>query len=142
MDVDSAPNPPQCIGHFEADGTPKFVGIRFCQECNNMLYPKENKREKILMYACRNCNFKQPADNPCVYVQRIVHEVDELNFIIADVAQDPTLPKQAKNCDNEECSAQEVVYFQSHSTKAEQGMRLYYVCTTCGHKWTDDDATT
>lgn len=45
-----------------------------------------------------------------VYVQRIVHEVDELVFIIPDVAQDPTLPKQAKNCDNEECSAQEVVY--------------------------------
>ena len=22
---------------------PGFVGIRFCQECNNMLYPKEDK---------------------------------------------------------------------------------------------------
>ena len=63
-----------------------------------------------------------------------MHEVDELNFIIADVAQDPTLPKQHKECVAEDCQGQEVVYFQSHSTKAEQGMRLYYVCTTCGHK--------
>merc|ERR1712187_963506 len=91
-----APHGPQAS--LEADGTPKFIGIRFCQECNNMLYPTENKREKILMYKCRNCNFKQPADNPCVYVQRIVHEVDELAFIIPDVAQDPTLPKQQKPC--------------------------------------------
>ena len=26
------------------DGSgPGFVGIRFCQECNNMLYPREDK---------------------------------------------------------------------------------------------------
>lgn len=45
-----------------------------------------------------------------VYVQRIVHEVDELAFIIPDVAQDPTLPRQQKQCANEDCPAQEVVY--------------------------------
>ena len=32
---------------------PGFVGIRFCQECNNMLYPKEDKSNKVLLYACR-----------------------------------------------------------------------------------------
>ena len=30
-----------------SDG-PGFVGIRFCQECNNMLYPKEDKEIKQL----------------------------------------------------------------------------------------------
>lgn len=33
-----------------SDG-PGFVGILFCQECNNMLYPKEDKENKVLMYA-------------------------------------------------------------------------------------------
>ncbi|CAF5078832.1 unnamed protein product, partial [Rotaria magnacalcarata] len=28
-----------------------FVGIKFCQECNNMLYPKEDKENRILLYA-------------------------------------------------------------------------------------------
>ena len=32
---------------------PGFVGIRFCQECNNMLYPKEDKANRVLLYACR-----------------------------------------------------------------------------------------
>lgn len=32
---------------------PGFVGIRFCQECNNMLYPKEDKENRVLLYACR-----------------------------------------------------------------------------------------
>ena len=28
---------------------PGFVGIRFCQECNNMLYPKEDKVATVEM---------------------------------------------------------------------------------------------
>lgn len=38
-------------GYDTHDDGPGFVGIRFCQECNNMLYPKENKENKVLMYA-------------------------------------------------------------------------------------------
>lgn len=34
-----------------ADDGPGFVGIKFCQECNNMLYPKEDKENKVLTYA-------------------------------------------------------------------------------------------
>ena len=30
------------MAEVPAEG-PGFVGIRFCQECNNMLYPKEDK---------------------------------------------------------------------------------------------------
>lgn len=55
---------------------PKFVGIKFCQECNNMLYPKEDKDNRVLLYACRNCDYKQIAENSCVYVNRIMHEVE------------------------------------------------------------------
>ena len=31
-----------------------FVGIIFCQECNNMLYPREDKHNRVLLYACRS----------------------------------------------------------------------------------------
>ncbi|KAH7573488.1 hypothetical protein JRO89_XS03G0157800 [Xanthoceras sorbifolium] len=30
--------------------------MKFCRECNNILYPKEDKDQKILLYACRNCD--------------------------------------------------------------------------------------
>ena len=53
-----------------------FVGIQFCRECNNMLYPKEDKEKRTLMFACRNCPFKQPAKSPCIYLNRMVHEVE------------------------------------------------------------------
>ncbi|XP_029862661.1 DNA-directed RNA polymerase II subunit RPB9 isoform X3 [Aquila chrysaetos chrysaetos] len=100
---------------MEADGAyePGFVGIRFCQECNNMLYPKEDKENQILLYACCNCNYQQEADNSCIYVNKITHEA--------------------------ECGHKEAVFFQSHSTRAKDAMRLYYICTApyCGHCWTE-----
>ncbi|XP_054929219.2 DNA-directed RNA polymerase II subunit RPB9 isoform X2 [Dermacentor andersoni] len=58
------------------DEGPGFVGIKFCQECNNMLYPKEDKENRVLLYACRNCDYQQEADNNCIYVNKITHEVE------------------------------------------------------------------
>uniref|UniRef100_A0A670ZMN7 DNA-directed RNA polymerase II subunit RPB9-like zinc ribbon domain-containing protein n=1 Tax=Pseudonaja textilis TaxID=8673 RepID=A0A670ZMN7_PSETE len=70
---------------MESEGAyePGFVGIRFCQECNNMLYPKEDKENRILLYAVNfglNCDHKP-------------RTICELTQIIADVSQDPTLPR-------------------------------------------------
>uniref|UniRef100_UPI0035902760 DNA-directed RNA polymerase II subunit RPB9-like n=2 Tax=Myxine glutinosa TaxID=7769 RepID=UPI0035902760 len=74
---------------------PGFVGIKFCPECDNMLYPKEDKENRILLYACRNCDYQEESDNSCIFVNKRTHEVDELKQINADVAQDPTLPRTA-----------------------------------------------
>ncbi|CAJ0591070.1 unnamed protein product [Cylicocyclus nassatus] len=117
---------------------PGFVGIKFCPECNNMLYPREDKEHRQLMYACRNCDHKQIADNPCIYVNKLVHEVDELTQICADVVHDPTLPKTEDHpCPK--CGGTQAVFFQAQTRRAEEEMRLYYVCmdTTCSHRWTE-----
>ena len=47
------------------------------QECNNMLYPKEDKENKQLLYACRNCDYKQLADNNCIYVNKVSQNLIE-----------------------------------------------------------------
>jgi len=122
-----------------AEEGPGFIGIRFCQECNNMLYPKENKQERILMYSCRNCEFSMAADNPCIYVNKITHEVDALTQIVADVIADPTLPRTEDHA-CPKCGHSEAVFFQSQSRAAEEKMKLYYVCTNpgCAHKWIMD----
>ena len=42
--------------------------MRFCPHDSSMLYPQENKRERILQYACRLCRYTEPAPNaPLVY---------------------------------------------------------------------------
>ena len=45
------------------------------------------------MYSCRNCAYQVLAENNCIYVNKILHEVDELTQINPDVATDPTLPR-------------------------------------------------
>ncbi|CAD5232459.1 unnamed protein product [Bursaphelenchus xylophilus] len=115
-----------------------FVGIKFCPECNNMLYPRENYDERRLMYACRNCDHTEFAESSCIYTNRIHHRVDELTQIISDLREDPTLPK-TDNHPCPRCGHKQSVFFQAQTRRAQDEMRLYYVCNNvaCGHRWTD-----
>ncbi|XP_039313886.1 DNA-directed RNA polymerase II subunit RPB9 isoform X2 [Solenopsis invicta] len=86
----------------------------------------------------RNCDFKQLADSNCIYVNKIMHEIDELTHIVADVISDPTLPRTEEHpCPK--CNHREAVFFQAQTRRAEEEMRLYYVCTNqhCSHRWTE-----
>merc|ERR1719499_1384642 len=92
----------------------------------------------VLLYACRNCDFRQLADSSCIYVNRITHEINEMANICTDVIQDPTMPRSEDHpCPR--CRHREAVFFQSDTKKAAADMRLYYVCTSpnCNHRWTE-----
>jgi DNA-directed RNA polymerase II subunit RPB9 len=43
-----------------------------------MLYPNEDRGNRQLLYVCRNmnCEHTQLADNPCIYVNKLTHEVE------------------------------------------------------------------
>ncbi|XP_055331837.1 DNA-directed RNA polymerase II subunit RPB9-like [Paramacrobiotus metropolitanus] len=120
------------------DVGPGFVGIMFCPECNNMLYPREDKERKVLTYTCRNCEYAQQASNSCVYVNKILHKVNELTQINGDVVADPCLPRTEDHpCPK--CGHRGAVFFQAQSRRGEEEMRLYYVCAAqnCNHRWTE-----
>ncbi|XP_024019993.1 DNA-directed RNA polymerases II, IV and V subunit 9A [Morus notabilis] len=105
----------------------------FCRECNNILYPKEDRANKTLLYACRNCDHQEVAENNCVFR-------NELNLsvraqILQDVTADPTLPRtRTVRC--AQCSHEQAVFFQATGT-GEEGMTLFFVCCNpnCGHNW-------
>ena len=61
----------------------KFCGDWYfnADHSNNMLYPKEDRVEKKLMYACRNCTYQEEATNNCVYRHEIVH-IPSYNLLI------------------------------------------------------------
>ncbi len=71
-----------------------------------------------------------------MYDPRLLYS--ELTQIVAEVVADPTLPRTEDHpCPR--CRHKESVFFQSQTNRAEEGMRLYYVCTSpnCGHRWTE-----
>ncbi|KAL0732847.1 hypothetical protein Bca4012_009057 [Brassica carinata] len=138
--------------------------MKFCRECNNILYPKEDREQSILLYACRNCDhqidcrtlvtyepylrglllslvllcangLQEAADDNCVYRNEVHHSVSEQTQILSDVASDPTLPRtKAVRC--AKCQHGEAVFFQA-TARGEEGMTLFFVCCNpnCGHRW-------
>ncbi|CAN6894277.1 unnamed protein product [Brassica oleracea] len=102
---------------------------------NNILYPKEDREQSILLYACRNCDHQEAADDNCVYRNEVHHSVSEQTQILSDVASDPTLPRtKAVRC--AKCQHGEAVFFQA-TARGEEGMTLFFVCCNpnCGHRW-------
>ncbi|KAJ6902813.1 hypothetical protein NC651_020333 [Populus alba x Populus x berolinensis] len=115
----------------------KMSTMKFCRECNNILYPREDRDQKILLYACRNCDHQEIADDNCVYRNEVHHSVAERTQVLQDVAADPTLPRtKAVTCTV--CKHPEAVFFQATS-RGEEGMTLFFVCCNpnCGHRWRD-----
>ena len=56
-----------------------------------MLYPKEDRLNSTLMFACRTCQFSEPAPSSCVYRNTLSNTVGETAGVTQDVASDPTV---------------------------------------------------
>ncbi|KAK5137923.1 hypothetical protein LTR08_006692 [Meristemomyces frigidus] len=69
----------------------KKISFRFCGECSNMLYPKEDKLNNVLMFACRMCPYAEQAEVTCIYRNALKEEIAETAGNVEDVAQDPTV---------------------------------------------------
>jgi DNA-directed RNA polymerase II subunit RPB9 len=56
-----------------------------------LLYPKEDKQNHKLMFACRTCQYSMPAPSDCVARHEVTSTVGDTAGITQDVAQDPTV---------------------------------------------------
>jgi DNA-directed RNA polymerase II subunit RPB9 len=56
-----------------------------------MLYPKEDKVNNQLMFACRTCQFSEPAPSACVFRNQLYTDVSETAGVTQDVGSDPTV---------------------------------------------------
>lgn len=56
-----------------------------------MLYPKEDPVKRKLMYACRTCQFSEPAATACVFRNVLSQSVGETAGVTQDVGLDPTV---------------------------------------------------
>ncbi|KAK4135272.1 DNA-directed RNA polymerase II subunit RPB9 [Trichocladium antarcticum] len=107
------------------------ITFRFCSECSNMLYPKEDEHEHKLMFTCRTCNFSEEATSSCIFRNIQNNAAGETAGVTQDVGSDPTLPRSNRTCPT--CKHEEAVFFQSQQRSAETGMKLFYVCCACGN---------
>ncbi|KAH8205790.1 hypothetical protein TruAng_000066 [Truncatella angustata] len=77
-----------------SDGTRKNfeqITFRFCSECSNMLYPKEDPDSHKLQFTCRTCQYTEEATSTCVFRNIMNNAVGETAGVTQDVGSDPTV---------------------------------------------------
>ncbi|KFA62488.1 hypothetical protein S40285_08059 [Stachybotrys chlorohalonatus IBT 40285] len=67
------------------------VTFRFCSECSNMLYPKEDEVDRKLQYTCRTCQYTEDAQSSCVFRNILNSSSGETAGVTQDVGSDPTV---------------------------------------------------
>jgi DNA-directed RNA polymerase II subunit RPB9 len=74
------------------------VTFRFCAECSNMLYPKEDEATRTLKFTCRTCQYTEDAKSWCVYRNVINSAQGETAGVTQDVGSDPTVGSPLSCC--------------------------------------------
>ena len=70
-----------------------MTALRTCAECSSLLYPREDKENKRLLYACRRCDYSEVASQALVYRNDLQKSAPETAGITtrSDAGCDPTL---------------------------------------------------
>lgn len=55
------------MNSYEEDKPNLNRSLQYCIECNNLLYPREDRENRRLIYACRNCEYSEAAADSLVY---------------------------------------------------------------------------
>ena len=117
--------------------------MNFCTNCDNLMYPSENKEEKTLQFRCKSCGrIEVPdyvsAETNCVFTNDL-----KLNTSAKEIdpcmIHDPTYPRTKKfKCSR--CQHNEAIFFQS-SSDVSNAMTVTFVCCNvlrgeyCGNYW-------
>lgn len=96
-----------------------------------MLYPKEDSESQTLMFACRTCQFSEPATAACVWRNSLKEDVQETAGNVEDVAQDPTVGTSSKQSIDDD---DEVMNNIDEDAEAEGELDMPDFCTLCGNE--------
>lgn len=108
-----------------------MADVIFCEECNNILYPRSDKRSKRLLYVCRSCHFiSYKTSIKQNIVSRINYNYDRKEdvYIHPDTKNDPALGR-VKNWLCKQCGNTEAVFLQLSERISYNPMALIYICS-------------
>lgn len=100
-----------------------------------MLYPKEDPTSNMLMFACRSCQYSEPATAACIYRNALQEQIAETAGNVEDVAQDPTVSDSAHNHHHyhHDHPADSTMY-DGHDEEDTDGDEIPEMCTLCGQE--------
>jgi len=96
-----------------------------------MLYPKEDRENNVLMYACRTCQFSEQAPTACVYRNQLSNTVGETAGVTQDVGSDPTVRGYSRpaSAHQERCTL-----VACDADSAGDDTETFITCILCGEE--------
>ena len=110
------------------------ITFRFCSECSNMLYPKEDEVDRKLMFTCRTCNFSEEATSSCIFRNAMNNAAGETAGVTQDVGSDPTVGSPSLLDSHGDISGRRGSGSSglSASSNASTGSACISTCLSCG----------
>ncbi|TQV92446.1 hypothetical protein V2A60_007137 [Cordyceps javanica] len=112
-------------GESSEGKTLEQITFRFCSECSNMLYPKEDEEAHKLQFTCRTCQYTEEARSTCVFRNILNNSAGETAGVTQDVGADPTVSDH-----------------HHHALPVCLHCGIFITCNTCGVASPDVTATT
>ncbi|EDO06704.1 putative DNA-directed RNA polymerase II subunit RPB9 [Babesia bovis T2Bo] len=115
--------------------------LKFCPECNNILYARPDLTRRQLVFICRQCDYSRWADpgsllDNCINRTTYNYQTREDIIIPPLITKDPTLGR-TRQWDCPRCGHTEATFFQLPERAYDDAMVLVFVCCNpgCGF-WT------
>ncbi|MHA1382936.1 MAG: transcription factor S [Candidatus Helarchaeota archaeon] len=104
--------------------------MRFCPECENLLYPTTKKNVKYLV--CRFCGYETKVDSEKddtadYKIEEKIHHGNDVEIM----EEEEPLPKIAVECPK--CGNDFAFHWEKYNDDGE--LVLLYRCTRCKHVW-------
>ena len=135
FDEDSSPE------HSFEEEKEESLTIKFCEDCNNMLFPL--CEDNFLQYKCRTprCNYAFRVTNQNPGSNRVsVREFHKEKHLIIDpeFCFDPTMPREIVNC--MKCGSDKACYMISTDMEDTKIQKIF-ICASekCQHVWRSEN---
>jgi DNA-directed RNA polymerase II subunit RPB9 len=113
--------------------------MKFCNSCNNMLIPVEDKETKKLKFKCNFCNHTEAVEENDQNQNTVyINEIQLSHYrkaIDPSIINDPTYSR-TKAVECSQCGHNEAIHFHDF-TQESAGMLLIFVCCNenCTYSW-------
>jgi DNA-directed RNA polymerase II subunit RPB9 len=112
------------------------ITFRFCSECSNMLYPKEDDDAHKLMFTCRTCQYTEEATSSCVFRHILNNSAGETAGVTQDVGSDPTVcgpvSSRSSDVDNDAAAAAAAADADADASASISANTTLALCLKCG----------
>lgn len=108
--------------------------MKFCPECNNLLYIIE---EDTLYHKCKNCGYQNKFKESIIVTRKYKKGEYKIGNIEQYLVNDPSYAHTIYQvCPNEECLSRKDASLQDAIILSERNnLEATYICTVCLHKW-------